>query len=397
MNPLTLAWLNLIHQRKRFAISVAGVTFAVVLVFMQLGFLGAVDTTATILFDHFEFDLILLSTNYSNFNVAGMFPRSRLAQAYVVPEVTAVLPVEATGGQWRDPRSMTDPKRGPRRWRIFILGINPADLPRLVRPTDPPMFRNAEEMAAAQAALGRLDTFLIDRTSRPEFGDPEDLRPGATTELNEHRIELVGDLVIGTSFGYNGLLLTSEATLARTTPMPADRVTFGLVQLTPGANPVAVQKVLREVLPDDVQVLTRAQINARERHFWVSRTAVGQIFMVGVAVSVLVGSFFVYQMMTGDIRNHLAEYATIKAMGYRAWFLTAIVVSQAILLALVGFVPGVGLSLGLYQWMRYAAYIPLTMTALRIVMVLLLSIGMCLASGMLAVRIVQSSDPADLF
>src|SRR5262249_41794297 len=149
---------------------------------------------------------------------------------------------------------------------------------------------------------------------RPEFGDPQDRRPGATTELNERRIELVGDFIIGTSFGYNGLLLTSEETFARITHRSPDEVTFGLVQLVPGANVEEVRKVLREVLPDDVQVLTRDQINGRERYFWVRRTAVGQIFMVGVAVSILVGSFFVYQMMTGDIRNHLAEYATIKAM-----------------------------------------------------------------------------------
>jgi putative ABC transport system permease protein len=398
MSPLQLAWLNLTHHRARFVISLAGVTFAVVLVFMQLGFLGAVEETATLIYDHLEFDLILVSAGYVNMNLPGTIPRARLMQTRTAGEVTAVLPVSLGGGLWRDPRTAAAPDMEPRRWRILILAVPPADLRRVIRRgMEPLMFRNVQEIADAQVVLTRPDTFYIDRTSRPEFGTPEQRRPGSIAELNERRVQLAGDFEIGTGFGYNGLLLGSEETLRRVTGWPADRVSFGLVQLARGTDPTKARELLLRVLPSDVRILTRAEIAKLDREFWVSRTAVGQIFTFGVAVSLLVGGFFVYQMMSGDIRNHLAEYATIKAMGYRRWFLSGIVTGQAVLLALVGYVPGLIASLGLYQLTAQATHLPLEMTAMRLASVLGLTVGMCLLSGLLAVRIVHSSNPADLF
>jgi putative ABC transport system permease protein len=102
-------------------------------------------------------------------------------------------------------------------------------------------------------------------------------------------------------------------------------------------------------------------------------------------------------MMAADIRNHLAEYATIKAIGYRNGYLFRIILWQAGLLALVGFFPGLLASLGIYEWTRDAARIPINMTASRAVFVLLLTMGMCLSSGLLAIRKLRSADPADLF
>jgi putative ABC transport system permease protein len=273
----------------------------------------------------------------------------------------------------------------------------PSDLSRLFRDFQPPTFRSPAEVTSAQTALARLDTVLIDRTSWPEYGDPSDRRPGCTSELNDRLAEIVGDFEIGTGFGYNGLLLTSEESFQRYTPMPANQVTFGLIQLRAGADAPQSRDQLKRRLPDDVKVLTRAEFNQAEEKFWVRSTALGQIFTMGVAVAFLVGGIFVYQMMAGDIRNHLSEYATFKAMGYRGPFLSQIIIYQAILLALVGFGPGLLISLGLYELTRHAAHIPIGMTATRAAMVLGLAVVMCLCSGLLAVRKVHSSNPADLF
>jgi putative ABC transport system permease protein len=101
--------------------------------------------------------------------------------------------------------------------------------------------------------------------------------------------------------------------------------------------------------------------------------------------------------MAADIRNHLAEYATIKAIGYRNGYLFRVILWQASLLALVGFFPGLLATLGIYELTRQAARIPIGMTASRAVLVLLLTIGMCLVSGLLAIRKLRSADPADLF
>jgi putative ABC transport system permease protein len=215
-------------------------------------------------------------------------------------------------------------------------------------------------------------------------------------ELNEQRLELAGKFEIGTGFGYNGLLLTSEAAVSRIGGISPQQVTFGLVKLRAGSDARAIRDRLNELLPD-VRAYTREEINAKESDFWVQQTAVGRFFTLGVAVALAVGVVFVYQMMAADIRNHLGEYATIKAIGYQNGFLYSLILWQAGLLALVGFVPGLLASLGVYEVTRQAARIPIDMTASRTFFVLLLTIGMCFSSGLLALRKLRSADPADLF
>jgi putative ABC transport system permease protein len=396
MSPFALACLNLLHQRVRTLISLAGVGFAVLLIFAQLGFLGSVDRTATLLYDKLNFDLILASREYLDLNTPQEFPRLRLSQAQAVAGVDSVRAMSVSLGMWRGPSAPSSTRDDPRRWNILVLGVRPEDLHLVFRAPAPGIFRDREELAAFENALARPNAVLIDRRSWPNFGSPEELRPGAVVELNEQQLELAGNFEIGTGFGYNGLLLTSDATSARVGGRDPGRVTFGLVKLQPGANPEAVKNRLNEVLPD-ARAYTRDEINAKEAEYWLQETAVGRFFRLGVGVALVVGVLFVYQMMAADIRNHLAEYATVKAIGYRNGYLFRVILWQATFLALLGFVPGLLASLGIYEWTRQAARVPIGMTLSRAVVVLLLTLVMCLSSGLLAIRKLRSADPADLF
>ena len=396
MSAFLLATLNLLHQRIRTLISLAGVAFAALLIFSQLGFLGSVHQTATLLFDKLDFDLLLTSGEYLNLNTPESFPRLRLAQAEGVAGVESVRPFSVCLGLWRGPQPQSSPRVDPRRWNILILGVRPEDLHLVFKNAGQGIFRDREELAAFETALARPSAVLIDRRSWPDYGSPEDLRPGAVVELNEQQLELAGNFEIGTGFGYNGLLLASEATIGRVGGIMPRQVTFGLVKLRPGVDPREVRNRLNEVLPD-ARAYTRDEINAKESEYWVQETAVGRFFTLGVMVALVVGVIFVYQMMAADIQNHLSEYATIKAMGYRNGYLFRVILWQAGLLALVGFFPGLLASLGIYEWTRHAARIPIGMTAGRAVFVLLLTVVMCLCSGLLAIRKLRSADPADLF
>jgi putative ABC transport system permease protein len=396
MSPFALACLNLLHQRIRTLISLAGVGFAVLLIFAQLGFLGSVDRTATLLYDKLDFDLILASREYLDLNTPQEFPRRRLSQAEAVAGVDSVRPMWVSLGMWRGPSPRSSTSVDPRRWNIMILGVRPEDLHLVFRNPAPGIFRDREELAASETALARPNAVLIDRRSWPNFGSPKELHPGAVVELNEQQLELAGNFEIGTGFGYNGLLLTSDATIDRVGARSPGRVTFGLVKLRPGADPEEVKNRLNELLPD-THAYNRDEINAKEAEYWLQETAVGQFFKLGVAVALVGGVLFVYQMMAADIRNHLPEYATVKAIGYRNGYLSRIILWQAALLALVGFVPGFLASLGIYEWTRQAARVPIGMTLSRAVGVLLLTLVMCLCSGLLAIRKLRSADPADLF
>jgi putative ABC transport system permease protein len=105
----------------------------------------------------------------------------------------------------------------------------------------------------------------------------------------------------------------------------------------------------------------------------------------------------VYQILYTDVSDHLAEYATLKAMGYKSRFLYSVVLQEAFILAVLGFIPGFALCLGLYKLVRDGTALPMFMTWDRIITVFFLTLIMCIVSGVIAMRRVQAADPADIF
>jgi putative ABC transport system permease protein len=382
--------------RARTLISVTGVAFTVFLMLMQLGFLGAVVQTATQLYDHLNFDLLLVSSEYATLRNPGTLQRVRLAQARGVDGVQNVLPVGVTRGMWHGPHA-GDHSLPPSRSVICILGVDPATLGQLFADPTRDLFCDPRDVTSAGSSLSRFGTIFLDRTSRPEFGTLEQRRPGSTTEMNNTVVEIVGEFEIGTGFDYMGMLLTSEATFRTLTGRPDNEVSFGLVNLAPGIAPERAQQAVQEAVGPTVRVLTREQLNDSEVDYWIKQTSVGQFFGLGVFVALLVGGIFVYQMMAGEIRNRMAAFATAKALGYTNRFLDGVVLAKALLLALLGFLPGLLLALVFYKLTRDVGSVPVAMTSVRAIGVLGLTFVMCLCSGLLAVRKAHTADPADLF
>jgi len=404
MTSFKLALSNLAHDRVRSVVSVVGAGFAVVLIFMQLGFLGALKNTATLLLERLDFDLLITSTEYLDMSRPGKVKRDRLAQAQSVPGVEGVTPLTTTQALWKNPTD--DPVRGGRRWPITTLAVDPGQLDRTFTPEERGVFKDEQDREAHKAALERVGVVLLDRRSRPDFGkvyDPEQpnalgaMKPGTMTEVNGRQVELGGYFEIGTGFSYAGLLVMSEETHQSLTGRSPDEVSFGLVHLKPGQDPEVVAAEMRKTLPKDVRVYTRKGISEQEQSFWISKTAVGTFFFFGVLLALFVGAIFVYQMMVADIKKHLPEYATLKAMGYPFGYLFRVVVWQALLLAVGGYLFGVAASYPLYELTRQQANFPMEMTLERLGFVLALTVGMCVGSGLVAVRKVRTADPADLF
>ncbi|MFO0841813.1 MAG: FtsX-like permease family protein [Gemmataceae bacterium] len=402
MPPLTLAWSNLTQQRLRTLISVVGVAFAVLLIFMQLGFQDAVRRTATLLYDKLDFDLVLTSTEYSNLARPAAFSRRRLAQARAVPGVERVLPLTAVLSLWTQPRRPTDPENEPpHKWSIMVLAVDPARLDTLFRRPYPDVFLDEAELRRDAVQLARLDTVLMDRASSPPYGDVPTWKLARYNDLNDRRVEIIGNIKVGTGFAYSGLLMTSESTLTHLMRWPDDRVSFGLVKLAPGTDVEAARAEIEARLgpPQEsgVEVRTKPEINAKEIDFWMSGTAVGQFFTAGVVIALLVGGVFVYQMMASDISRRLPEYATVRALGYPRDYLSHVVYWQGFLLAVLGYVPGLAASLLGYLVTHKFANVPIEMTAWRATYVLALTVFMCMGSALVAVRSVHSANPADLF
>jgi len=178
---------------------------------------------------------------------------------------------------------------------------------------------------------------------------------------------------------------------------PPGAITIGVIQLQSTANARRVRDAMAASLPPDVLVLTRQQYLDHEVHYWASATPIGYVFKFGVAMGLVVGSIIVYQILFADIGDHLTEYATLKAMGYRNRFLVAVVLSEGIILTLGGYFPGFGLCYWLYGITESATKLPMRLSAERGALVFALTAGMCMVSGLIAMRKLRAANPAEIF
>jgi putative ABC transport system permease protein len=383
-----LAWLNLIHQKKRTLVAIFGVGFAALLVFMQLGFYGAAEGTATIIYDQLAFDVILISPAYIDINRPGTFPAERVSQAMGAAGVADVSPVYVGVGGGRTPDA--PPQYAYKPQTIMVMGFRPEE----------PVFRHGgkgiqDVIDRHRGDLQKPGGALIDSQSHAEFGK---FGAGQSVEVGPRRVNIAGEFTLGTGFGANGLILVSDTSFSQIlTGFPPGRVNLGVVRLAAGARPGDVAARLNAALPGDVMALTEAELGDRERRHWVEQTSLGLIFRLGVGVALFVGIVFVYQVIASDISNRLHEYATLKAMGYGPVYLATVVLQQAGLIAALGYVPGLLGSLALYALARGTTGVPIAMTLTRAGLVFALTAGMCAVSGILALRKVQSADPAELF
>ncbi|MEM7247718.1 MAG: FtsX-like permease family protein [Acidobacteriota bacterium] len=372
-----LAWRNLVHAKVRTGLALAGIAFAVMLVFLQVGLHGAMKTGATLFFDAMEHDLVVLPTDYIFLASPAVFPKRRLQQVAALPEVASVAPLFVGQSHWAVPESGA-------RLSTVVFGIDP----------EAPAFP-AETLGADPALLRSLDTVLADTQTRDIFG-PRDV--GSTIEVGDRRVKVVGESTLGTAFLDLGVLVASDRTYQHVLPgARLDRPSMGLVELRDGADAEQVLERLRLSLPPDVEVVSRATLNQRETHHWLVLTSTGPIFGSGALVAIIVGVVVIYQALATQVMRHLPEYATMKAMGYADGQVSRVVIQQSVLLAITGFVPGLLAALGLYAMLRQKDFIPIWMTPTRVIAVLVLTVAMAVVAGFLALGKVRKADPADLF
>lgn len=380
---IPLAWLLLTRQPARLAVALAGIAFAGILMFMQLGFRDGLFDASVTIHKLFDADLVVLSPRTtSSIGMAG-FPRRRLVQALADPDVIGTTPVHWNLLLWRNPST-----RNTR--SILAIGFEPGD----------PLFTDPQLAKKAQV-LTQRGRLLFDELSRPEFGPIGPLfRQGKVveTEVAGKRVRVAGLVSLGPSFGADGNMLVSRETYLYLMPDTAPgSIELGLVRLAPSADPEAVAARLRENLPQDVQILTKQGFEEFEKNYWRTSTAIGFIFSLGAAMGFVVGCVIVYQILHSDVSDHLPEYATLMAMGYRLSSLLGVVAREGLLLAVLGFVPAWLAGQALYMVVRSGTRLPVYMQPERSLLVFVLILAMCMASAGLAMRKLGDADPAEIF
>jgi putative ABC transport system permease protein len=381
--PARLAWRQLKSERARLASAIAGVMFACVLVFMQLGFRSALFDSATALPRAMQGELFLVHPLTTALFRPEPLPRVRAYQTLAVPEVAQSVPIYLAQGTWRNP--VTGVRRA-----IQLVGFD-TEAGAVAFPGLAPLI----------PLLKRPDTIAFDSRSRPEFGPVADLfaeRGPFVVQIANREVEIVGIVELGASFGADGNAVLNETNFRRLVKeRKASNTDLVALRLVPGADIAAVQARLIALLPPDVKVLTHAELVQWERNYWEQTTPIGFIFAFGSLMGLIVGMVIVYQILFADIATHLSEYATLKAMGYSGGYLSRVVLAAAGILALLGFVPGVLASAGLYDLVAKATLLPLHMDVTRGFVVFGMIFGMCVLAGMLAMRKLRDADPADMF
>lgn len=383
LGRLPIGWLQLTHNRGRLAAALAGVAFADILIFMQLGFLGALTESIRLPYAAMNADLIVAASDMNTLADGSPLPRSRMYEALSTPGVAAATPLYFGKIDWKQPDGTVR--------TLDTFGIDPgARAFRLPAIDD------------ARATLATGDVALIDSGTR---NVPKDIfrsiQAGTpySFETKGRTLTVAGTFALGGGFSADGYLVVADQTFLRLFPQrQAGAPNYVLVRLEPGVDRAEVLARLRAALPSyDSVVRTVSETAAMDQSFQTTQRPVGLVFGFGIVIGVLVGVIIVYQVLSTDVADHIREYATFKAIGYTQRFFLGLVFEEAFILALLGFIPGILIALLLYAGVAAATGLPVAMTPMRPVLVFLGTLVMCAVSGAVATRRLARANPADLF
>ncbi len=379
---LPIGWLQLTHSRTRFAAALAGVAFANVLVFVQLGIMNSMATATLKPYGFFQADIMISASDANSMTEGGNVARQWMYQAMADPDVVAGTGLFVANVSWQ---------RADKTLSLTTYGIDPTQ----------PIFLSPE-MATRTATLQLPNSGIVDRFSR---GLPRDeaaaIRPQSplSFEASGKTLTLYDTFAGGGGFGGDGFMMVSDQTFlalfpARSSAAP-DHI---LIKLATGANPDVVATRLRDLVSDkSVRIRSYANAAQEDLSFQQTKRPTGIIFGFGVIIGVLVGIVIVYQVLSTDVADHLSEYATFKAIGYGQGFFMSIVFEEALVLGVLGFIPGFAVANLLLTGMARATTLPLAMTSGMAMTVFIGTVVACSLSGAVATRRLVAADPADLF
>lgn len=393
-----LAWSQLSHQKVRLLVATTGVCFANILMFTQVGLLKMLTEGTTKLHESLGGDLFLVSSFSPTLRWNTSFPRAYIYQASAVNGVANAVPIYLGTGEWVNPQYFLATNKDDSSLKtmsrfgkqVRIIAFNPVKSKAL----------NLPDVKRQINKLKIPNSILYDSQSQSSLGEVPQIfreRGKVTTVVDNHRTHIVGLFEMGSTLFTNGNVVMSDWNYAqRRGDEILNQVSIGTIFLKPEANINTVKAKLKAILPPDIEIHTREELIEKEQKFESSEPN-GIVLRFGTVVGFVVGVIIVYQVLYSDINDHISEYATLKAMGYSDNYLLFVVIQEAVILAVMGFLPGFITSVGLYQLLVTLTKIPLAMRASVAIQVFILTVVMCIVSGAIATNKLRSADPADIF
>lgn len=371
---IPLASKMLTHKKGRLIMSMLGIAFSVIIMFMEIGFFNGINDSQANLPPLLRADLVIMEQRRYSMLEPNTFRRIRLQQAMAFEEVTEGIPIyEGTGTIVNN--------RDKRLRAIYIIAIP-------MEKTSPLIVPGLEKYMDQLRIKGNV---VFDRFSRDLYGD---INPGAQIMLNGRPHNVVGTVEIGPNLKIDGYVIMGDVTMDERI---VDKINLGLLRVKAGTDLKALKEKLINALPKDVIIMTPEEARVREVDFTIDATPAGTVFGAGVIIGFIIGVIICYQILFNEIADQMPQYATMKAVGFSKKFLITLVMKQALLLAALGFIPGLIGGYVLYTLIQHYTQILMFMTLKRCLLIFLLTVFMCGVAGLLAVKKVLKADPADLY
>ena len=379
-----LGWRNLTEDPVRLVTSTAGAAFAVILMFSQVGFRNALLENMVAVIDHLDGRLFMVNRERYMLTTPAAFEKRRLQMVLGFPGVVSASPFYV---DVRETTKWRNPSTGIGR-RIRVLAYPPKD--DLL--TLPGIRDQKDRWDAPRFALADV------RSKADLYGTFES---GEVSELRGRRLRIAGTFELGTDFRSNGTILLSESNFLDYFPERRigddSIVDVGVIRLAQGTDEATLAEQIRKTLTPDVILLTKDEFIEKERNFWETVAPIGVVFDIGVVMGFIVGIAICYQVLFSEISDRVAEFATLKAMGYTPGSLIRIIVEEGICLAILGYVSGMAISLVLARYLERETGLNLDIRPVDSLIIFALTVIMCVLSGLLAGRKLGTVDPAELF
>ncbi len=369
-----LAQRNLFHDKVRLTVTLTGIVFSVVLIVVQLGlFLGFTSATSNLI-DHSGADLWITSKNVPYVEQGVAFSERKLNQVRAVPGVADAQKIIAHWTQWK--------RRDGGQESVQIVGIN----------IDDPLERPWNLVAGRVEDLKSPDAVILDDLYKQKLGVT---RIGEVFEIGGYRARVVGFTHGIRSFTTSPYVFTSFKNAQDYTATREDQTLFILVKVAPGAD---VQQVRHDVLDHvrDVDVFTTAQFSRMTTFYWMFTTGAGVAVLIAAVLGLVVGFVVVAQTIYATTMDHIREYGTLKAMGAPNSYVYKVIMKQAAISAVIGYVLGMGVSVFVVHGSEKggaAILMPPSMAAGMFFVTLL----MCVGAALVSINKVTRIDPAMVF
>src|SRR5262245_1273335 len=371
---LKLAGRNLFHDRLRFIATVIGIVFSIVLVTVQLGLYLGFGRMVTTMIDHASGQLWIIPAGTKAFEDPSLLDERKRFQALSINGVADAIPIVIGFADWKVPNGGSTP--------IFVIG---SDL-------RAPGLHPWNLIAGSLDALAAPNMVAIDQTYFERLGISG---LGATSEIRDQRVEVAAVTKGIRSFTTTPYVFTSLDRARAFTGIASNKATYFLVQVSPNVDVESVRAGLKANLTD-VEVLTTAEFRERSRVFWLFDTGAGAALFAGALLGVIVGTVIVAQTLYSSTKDHINEFATLRAIGSSGGYIHKVIIWQALLNAVIGFAIAAAIGAVIVQ-MTAESGVPILMPASLTVGLFALTVAMCVASAISAIVKVMRIDPAMVF